>query len=192
MIMAAIIASAHKITDTTKTIHTTATKLSRVMDTSGGGPVANGGFHRILGGHDFWDIDMWSRYGLEFPKELFKDVITPNGLPLPGAKEAIEKLGISVQSVQDWGCINIGEFIGGGISFIDSGLKVKKYISGDVGCDIEASEYVSLLMKCAIATGTTNPIVAGSALSDATLLIKRAYDQSFDDQFNYSPLSYED
>jgi hypothetical protein len=192
MIKTSIILSAHKIVDATKTIRTSATKLSRVMDTAGGGPEGYGGFHRMFGGHDFWNLDMWSNYGLAYPKELLKDFITPNGLPLPGAKEAIEKLGMSVQTAQDWGCINIGELLAGGISFIDSGLKVKKYVFGDLNSETEPSEYISLLIKCAVATSTTNPIVAVSALSDATILIKKAYDQSFENRFIFNPIQAEE
>lgn len=192
MIKATIIASAHKIVEATNSIHTSATKLSKVMDTAGGGPDLHGGFHRIFGGHDFWDVDMWSKYGLEYPRELLKDFITPNGLPLPGAKEAIEKLGISTQTAQDWGCINIGEFFGGGLSFVDSALKIKKYASGNCDEEVKSSEYVSLLFKCAVAASTTNPIVASSALSDAALLMKRSVDQSFQDHFIFNPLYSED
>jgi hypothetical protein len=187
-----LMSSAHKITEATATISTSATKLSKIMDTAGGGPDAYGGFHRIFGGHDFWDLDMWSRHGLDFPKELLKDFITPNGLPLPGVKEAIEKLGVPVQTAQEWGCVNIGEFMGGGLSIVDSAMKIKKYTSGNTDDEIESSEYISLLIKCAIATGTTNPLLAASALSDCTLLMKRSYDQSFQNHFNYVPLHSED
>ena len=83
-----LMSSAHKITEATSTISTSATKLSKIMDTAGRGPDAYVVFHRIFGGHDSRDLDMWSRHSLDYPKELLKDFITPNGLPLPGVKEA--------------------------------------------------------------------------------------------------------
>ena len=192
MIKEMIFSSAHKVVEISGSISTSATKLSKLMDISGGGYEAHGGYHRIFGGHDFWDINLWSNHGLDFPKELFKDFITPNGLPLPGAKEAIQKLGISIQTAQDWGCVNIGEFIGGGISIVDSAVKIKKYASGESNQEIEDKEYLSLFLKCVIATSTTNPLMATSALSDAAILMKRSYDQSFQGLFEFNPLEVAD
>lgn len=176
------------LTSFTSTITTKATTLSKIMDTANGGVNAHGGFHRIFGGHDFWDLKMWSSYGFDYPKELLKDVITPNGLPLPGAKEAIEKLGVSVQTAQDWGCVNIGDLIGGSISVIDSGLKIKKLVQNETSGEVESREIASLLLKIAIATSTTSPIMLSTCLVDAGILAKRSYDNSFEGMFEFEPI----
>lgn len=135
------------------------------------------------------DFNIWSNHGLKYSKELLKDFIKLNGLPLPGVKIAIESFGLSVKTAQDWGCINIGEFISGGLACIDSGLKIKKYISGKFDSDIKVSDYSSLIIKYGIATSTTNPIIAASVFSDVTILLKRAWDQSFEDNFNFEPIN---
>ncbi len=187
MLKEILMTTAHKSVEFSTYFATSATKLSKVMDVAGGGPKVHGGFHRIFGGHNFWDIDLWTKHGIDFPKELFKDFITPNGLPLPGTKELIEKLGASAQTAQEWGCINIGEFLGGGISIVDTVKKIKSY-KDNPEAEIEQSEYISLLLKIAISTSTTNPIMAASAFSDATLLMKKHFDKSFEGSFEYNPI----
>lgn len=188
MLKLSAIALSQSLTNFTSTISTKATTLSKIMDTANGGTNAHGGFHRIFGGHDFWDLDMWSSYGFDYPKELLKDVITPNGLPLPGVKEAIEKLGVSVQTAQDWGCVNIGDLIGGSISVIDSGLKLNQFIKSETSEEVNSSEVASLLLKLSIATGTTNPIMLMTCLVDAGILAKRSYDNSFEGMFEFDPI----
>lgn len=189
MLKLSAIALSQSLTNLTSTISTKASTLSKIMDTANGGTNAHGGFHRIFGGHEFWDLDMWSSFGLDYPKELLKDAITPNGLPLPGTKELIEKFGVSYQTAQDWGCVNIGDLIGGSISIIDSGLKLKKFIKNENSEEVESSEVVSLLLKLSIATGTTNPIMLTTCLLDAGILAKRSYDNSFEGMFEFDPIS---
>jgi len=188
MINVSVMALGQTVTNLTSSITTKATILSKIMDTTNGGTEVYGGFHRIFGGHNVWDLDMWSSYGLDYPKELLKDVITPNGLPLPGTKELIEKLGVSYQTAQDWGCVNIGDLIGGSISVIDSGLKIKRFVQNETSEEVESGEVVSLLLKLTIATTTTNPIMLSTCLIDAGILAKRTYDNTFDGMFEFDPI----
>jgi hypothetical protein len=53
MINATFMSLSTKILYSTIILNKTAANLSRIMDTSGGGPLVYGGFHRIFGGHDF-------------------------------------------------------------------------------------------------------------------------------------------
>ena len=130
----------------------------------------------------------YARY--RFPKELLKDFITHDGHQFSGTKVQIEKFNVSVQTAQDQGCINFGEFLGGGISIVDSAKKIKKLKTNPDG-EIKQAEYISLLLKIAtataIATSTTNPIKAASAMSDATLMMNKIYDNSFKGSFEYNP-----
>jgi hypothetical protein len=119
-----------------------------------------------------------------------KDIITPNGLPLPGTKVLVEKFGLATSTAQKWGAVNIGDVLGGGLACIDSISKYRKYKNDNEDSEIHRRDVIGLTIKVAVAAQTTNPIMAASAIADAALLVKKLSDSHFEDSFEYNPLSF--
>ena len=89
-----------------------ATPVSRAMDRAYGGVKKFGRYHRTMGGHSIADIKMWRKYKLKYAKELAKDFITPEGLPLLGIQTARRMKLVSAKTASRWGSAHVGHFFG--------------------------------------------------------------------------------
>lgn len=143
------------ITEFTKGIHVTANAVSRAMDTTNGGVLKHGGYHRVFGGHSIADAKMWSKYGFKFSKEIGKDIITRNGIPLPAVETAVNNGWIKAGFAQTWGSVNIGDIFASGLSAIDTSLSARKFIN-DRDAFAERSTQVLIKGAFKIATAATH------------------------------------
>ena len=126
-VIAASVPGADYCTTFTSGIRVTATPVSRIMDTAGGGWMKHGGLHRLYGGHDISNLAYWRRFGLKFPRELAKDFITRNGLPYPRLQSAVTKGWVKASTAQRFGTWNVGKFAASSIGVLDTAFVVRKF-----------------------------------------------------------------
>ncbi|AFX99942.1 Hypothetical protein Bdt_0234 [Bdellovibrio bacteriovorus str. Tiberius] len=141
------------VTELTKGIRFTANAVSQTMDTMNGGILKHGGFHRLYGGHSIVDSDLWGRFGFRFAREVGKDSLTTNGIPLPGVQTAVTKNLISPKIAQNLGSLNIGDFLASGIAMIDTGVSAHRFIK-DRASFLESSNRVLIKGTIKIATAS--------------------------------------
>ncbi len=132
-------AAFERITDLTSCIRFKPNTVSKIMDTMHGGVLKHGGYHRLFGGHSIADFKMWSKHGIQFGKEIAKDYLSKNGVPIPGTETAVRKGVIKTSIAQKWGSMNVGDGIAAGVSAIDSAFNVHKFITDEEGFRNNAS-----------------------------------------------------
>ena len=101
------------------------------MDTMHGGVLKYGRFHRLYGGHSAADSGMWARFGTRYGKELAKDSLTNNGLPIPGIETAVRSGVLKASTAQKWCCLNVGDIFAAGVSAVDTALNVRQFIRNE-------------------------------------------------------------
>ena len=79
---------------------------------------AKGRGHRIVFGHDISYLpEIFDKFGMkgvgQYFAHLFKDVMSPHGIPLPFAYQIQQALGLSTKQAINWLCINIGDIVAG-------------------------------------------------------------------------------
>jgi hypothetical protein len=177
MIDAATVVASQGVVNVTSGIKFTANAVSEAMDTANGGVKAFGGFHRVAGGHSLFDLAMWKNFGLDFPVELSKDFLTPNGLPLPGVQTLVNNDIISLSIATKWGSVNISGLVGAPIAVFGTAARVRLLLR-DPGYydDLEVFSGAGLSAGVKLVAGgtTANPIILGAALFDVAILINSA------------------
>ena len=124
--------------------------------------------HRIVHGHDLSYLpEIYSKFGLEGIGDFFahsiRDVMSPDGLPLPFANEIKSTLGLSTKQSIDWLCLNIADVLTGAISVAHSVYVFNELRAGN----IEASKvFMGSMLKFFTATYSPNPIVLASGVFD--------------------------
>lgn len=159
--------AACEIVEFTKGIKFAANTVSKAMDAANGGVLANGGWHRLFGGHSLVDFDMWQKYGGRYPVELAKDFLTKNGLPLPGVQTLVENKLVSVQFATKFGSLNIGGFLGGSLGFTGSLVRMRKLQKDPAAYDDKMlSTGFTGTLKILSGSMSANPVLLLSGIVD--------------------------
>ena len=129
--------------------------------------------HRIIHGHDLSYLpEIYNKFGLEGVGDFFahntRDVMSPDGLPLPFANEIKSTLGLSTKQSIDWLCLNIADVLTGALSVAHSVYIFNQLKAGN----IDASKaFIGGMLKIITATYSPNPIVLASGVFDLGALI---------------------
>ena len=173
------LSGAHQITSLTKFIKFKANAISSAMDVANGGVKAHGGFHRVFGGHSIADIKMWQKHGIKFPAEVFKDSLTPNGVPGPGVETLVKAKKVSASTATKWGSLHVGKACAGVIAAVDTYGNIKRFVNDGT---IEDDKLIKQTFKGAIEIGfgfcTGNIPVAVCGVVDLGLTTYTAIEKS--------------
>lgn len=167
-------------TEITKGIKFAANKVSLAMDTGNGGVSAHGGFHRVFGGHSFFDLDMWQKYGIRYPIKVMTDTLTSNGAPMPGVETATNAISISPSTATDWGSLNVGDVGGIALALADTTWSVVKIARGPSALDgkeLRLGVKGSVKILTGASHGNIPPMVFGVA--DVALAARSVVRSSF-------------
>ena len=83
--------------------------------------------HRLKAGHDFEGLmELMQEQGIdgiaEWFQHMFADLMSPNGIPLPGASYLYrfleETVGVSEKFFIDWGCVSATDVVGGALTLL--------------------------------------------------------------------------
>ncbi len=187
--VAASVPLAASLTEATRTIKFTSTGISKVMDTMNGGVMAHGGFHRVFGGHSTLDWNLWSNHGTDFPIELAKDSLTPNGLPLPGVETLVRKGFLKATTAQSWGSLCIGKMVSASIGIFDTGINLRKAIKDEEAFkEVSNSVILKGAIKVATATAHSNIPLAIAGVIDIGLGVRSKIGGLY--EFNFDELGH--
>jgi hypothetical protein len=168
---AVAIPSLNSVTELTKSLKFKANGLSSAMDTAGGGYLKHGGFHRLYGGHDISSAAYWKKYGFRYGKELSKDFITPNGLPIPKLQVAVKKGMIKTSVAQKYGTWTIGKASAALVGIADTGFVIKKFIKNrDELSEHWISNTAKGVVKAVVGVSSGNLPLAAAGLIDLSLV----------------------
>lgn len=131
--------------------------------------------HRMWFGHDWlmnWHkiVDKFGPEALPtYAKELLKDNLTKQGIPLPGAQWIWEKgLVDRTEGNADWLSMNIGEEMSAGIAITGTAMLFRKLVKGEEIHDGWA--LTGMLVKAGTGIVQHNPILILTSAADAAII----------------------
>lgn len=141
---------------------------------------AKGRGHRIVTGHDFSNVpEIYEKFGLsglyDYFKHLSKDVMSPDGIPIPFAKSIQESLGLSTMQSIDWLCLNIGDVLSGGFSLWHTREMILALQAGNLSNNIVLKLLIGSGLKIYLSIHSPNPISLVCGLVDLSALAYYAY-----------------
>ena len=136
--------------------------------------------HRIVFGHDISYLpEIFDKFGLGGVKQYFvhlsKDVMSPDGIPLPFAHEIQQALGLSHGQAINWLCLNIGDIVAGGFSVWHTTRVLKMLQEGNLSKGTALMILITASPKIAFSLANPNPIGLASGITDLALLTYYAY-----------------
>ncbi len=136
--------------------------------------------HRIVFGHDISYLpEIFDKFGLGGVKQYFvhfsKDVMSPDGIPLPFAHEIQQALGLSHGQAINWLCLNIGDIVAGGFSVWHTTRVLKMLQEGNLSKGTALMILITASPKIAFSLANPNPIGLASGVTDLALLTYYAY-----------------
>lgn len=164
----------YKLTNVTKNfLQTGPNPLSRHMD---GGRIVRGPYHRVMHGHDplMNSTKVYKRFGIkglrQYPHELAKDFVTPNGLPMPGVEKLVKERIVPPRFATHWLSLNLVDVLTGGFAWYGT---YRLYKDLKTSKDKPHSALFTIGMAATkIAGGVVshNPILLASGLTDGFLI----------------------
>lgn len=149
-----------------------ATELSRWMDTIDDHP--GGWYHRVKHGHDlFLNLhDIYQIFGirgvLQYPFELFKDFMTPHGIPLWGVQYFVNAGYLSSKTATFWWSFNVMDICLGSIGLYSTYhlYKHHTWISFDTRWI-----FVGIFIKTIVGSSTSNFIMIIAGMIDGIIVM---------------------
>jgi hypothetical protein len=138
--------------------------------------------HRIVHGHDFSNLpEIYNRFGLEGVGDFFahnmRDLMSPDGIPVPFANEIKEALGLTTGQSIDWLCLNAVELLTGSLSVAHSVYAFNGLMNGDLSAlNVATSGAIKILT----ATLSPNPIVLAAGVFDIGLVIYHSHEEIYE------------
>jgi hypothetical protein len=141
---------------------------------------AKGRGHRIVTGHDLTDIPIvFEKFGMsgvgDYFVHLSKDIMSPDGIPFPFAKEIQEILGLSTLETINWLSLNIGDVVSGGTSIWHTRVTLIALQSGNLSQDIVLKILIGSGIKVFCSLNSPNPIGLVCSVVDLGALAYYAY-----------------
>lgn len=171
----AVIPVMDSITEYTKHIKFIPNGISRAMDTANGGVLSHGGFHRVWGGHSIIDLEMWHKFGFSYPVEVVKDLLTANGVPLPGVQTLVANGVIGPKIATQWLSVNIGDVAGIAVGgYLTARRCYQVYVDPTAHDGQAMSLGFSGGVKLIVGIGTTNVFLVGFGVVDLMLASRAA------------------
>lgn len=141
---------------------------------------AKGRGHRIVTGHDFSYLpEVYEKFGLsgvaDYFKHLSKDVMSPDGIPVPFAAQIQDSLGLSTMQSIDWLCLNIGDILSGGFSVWHTRETILALQAGELSNDFVVKLLIGSGLKVFLSIHSPNPISLACGLVDLGALAYYAY-----------------
>lgn len=136
--------------------------------------------HRVVFGHDLTTIsEIYEKFGLggiaDYFKHIAKDIMSPDGIPVPFAKEIKGALGLSTKNSIDWFCFNIGDVLSGGLSIFHSWMLYQTLSTGAVTEAMVLQIVLGSGIKVVSSIWCPNPISFLSGLFDFGLIAYYGY-----------------
>ena len=171
-----IVANAAKgwLVEVTKVLNSGAglNAVDALMDT------AKGVGHRLFGHGISYLPEISDKFGMkgvgQYFMHLFKDVMSPHGIPLPFAREIGLALGLSTGQTISWLCLNIGSIVSGGISVWHTTLVFDTLQEG-LSWNKAGLILITASLKIAFSLFYPNPISLISGFADLALLSYYAF-----------------
>ena len=164
------------ITDLTKYINESGatSAIDTFMDS------VTGRGHRIVFGHDLSSLpDVYQKFGLDgiydYFKHLGKDVMSPDGIPIPFAREIQQSIGLSTKQSLDWMCLNIGDVLSGGFSIWHTREILSGLQSGDITRELLLKITIGSGIKVFFSIQNPNPISLVCGVIDFGALLYYAF-----------------
>lgn len=147
---------------------------SKIMDS------ASGLGHRLKAGHDFQGfIELMQEKGLdgaaEWCQHMFYDLMSPDGIPLPGASYVYrfleETVGVSEKFFIDWACVSATDIISGSLALL---LLARMHKIASEGKKIRRLSTLTIGQILLIALAEANPFFL-STIPIQTLLMRHEW-----------------
>lgn len=141
---------------------------------------AKGRGHRIVSGHDFSYLpEVYEKFGLsgvaDYFKHLSKDVMSPDGIPVPFASKIQESLNLTTMQSIDWLCLNIGDILSGGFSVWHTRETIIALQAGNLSDDFVVKLLIGSGLKVYLSIHSPNPISLACGLVDLGALAYYSY-----------------
>ena len=169
-------ASKDQLVDLTKVINNDAFPgvVDRFMDE------AVGRGHRVVQGHDFTYLpEIFDKFGLsgvgDYFAHLSKDIMSPDGIPMPFANEIGDAIGMSTMQKIDWLCLNIGDVVSGGFSIWHTTNVIDMLQTGDLSGGMISHVLIGAGAKIVFSLASPNPIGLACGIVDMAALAYYTY-----------------
>lgn len=166
-------ASKDKLVDLTKVLNNDAYPgvVDKFMD------AATGRGHRVVFGHDASYLpEIFEKFGMsgvyDYFAHLGKDVMSPDGIPIPFAAEFGNALGMDTMEKIDWLCLNIGDVTSGMLSIwhTKAMIDMLRAADGNITGAMVTRVTVGAGVKIVFSIVRPNPISLASGIVDIAVL----------------------
>lgn len=148
---------------------------------------ASGRGHRIVIGHDLSYLpSIYDKFGIngvfDYFKHIGRDIMSPDGIPIPFAKELKSIFDLSMIDSINWLCLNIGDLISGAFSIWHTNEVIHMLNSGKFSNDFFISTFVGSSIKIYFSISSVNPISLVCGIIDLGVLsyyVYSAFKESF-------------
>lgn len=132
--------------------------------------------HRIIAGHDLINLpQVYNRFGISgvgaYFKHLGKDIMSPDGIPIPFAQDLQAYLGLSTQFSIDWLCINIGDLLSGTLSIWHTRTVLLMVSKGELSDESIFGLALGAATKIFFSVWSPNPISLACGIIDSGALV---------------------